>query len=79
MRQRPQIQKCCLNQTQAATQSYGSEDRDQALVKVIRFATRSELKKEYSRAFELFWGDWTSETPDHELRDVMAAETVNPA
>ena len=45
----------------------------------MRFATRSEFKEAYRVAFQLFWGDWLSEEPDEELRDVMTSETVNLA
>ena len=73
------FKKCCLNRTVAAPKSYSPVDRDEALLKLIRFATGSEFKAAYSTAFQLFWGDWLSEEPDEELRDVMTSETVNLA
>jgi hypothetical protein len=73
------FKKCCLNKTAAITPSYSSADREQALLKLMRFATGAEFKKEYRLAFELFWGDWLSEAPDEELKDVMASETVSLA
>jgi hypothetical protein len=73
------FKKCCLNRTAATTKSYSSTDRDEALLKLIRFATGPEFKPAYSLAFKLFWGDWLSEEPDERLRDVMTSETVNMA
>jgi len=73
------FKKCCLNQTAAAMESYSSADRDEALLKLMGFATGPEFKKAYSVAFKLFWGDWLSEEPDEGLRDVMTSETVNLA
>jgi hypothetical protein len=73
------FKKCCLKRTAAAMQSYTSADRDEALLKLIRFATGPEFKPAYSLAFQLFWGDWLSGEPDERLRDVMTSETVNIA
>jgi hypothetical protein len=73
------FKKCCLNRTAAAPKSYSPVDRGEALLKLIRFATGSEFTAPYSAAFQLFWGDWLSEEPDEELRDVMTSETANLA
>jgi len=56
-----------------------SGERDSALEKLMRFAARSEFKDKHRAALELFWGDWLSEEPDEELKEVMDSEQVNLA
>lgn len=59
--------------------AYTAGDRDSALAKLMRFATRSEFDDKHREALALFWGDWLSEEPDEELKRVMDSEQVNLA
>ena len=72
------FKRCCLKKEQT-TAAYTAGDRDSALGKLMRFATRSEFDDKHREALALFWGDWLSEEPDEELRRVMDSEQVNLA
>lgn len=64
------FKRCCLKKEQPRG-AYMWGERDSALEKLMRFAARSEFKDKHRAALELFWGDWLSEGPDEELKEVM--------
>jgi SEC-C motif len=72
------FKRCCLNKEQPSG-AYTSGERDSALEKLMRFAARSEFKDKHRAALELFWGDWISEEPDEELKQVMDSEQASLA
>jgi SEC-C motif len=72
------FKRCCLNKEQPSG-AYTSGERDSALAKLMRFAARSEFKDKHRAALELFWGDWISEEPDEELKQVMDSEQASLA
>ena len=73
------FKKCCLNKSGAVSQAYLSAERASALAKLMRFAARSQFKEIHGAALGLFWGDWLSEEPGHQLEKVMASEQVEIA
>jgi SEC-C motif len=72
------FKRCCLKREQPRG-AFTSGERDSALAKLMRFATRSEFDDKHREALELFWGNWLSEEPDEELEQVMDSEQVNLA
>jgi SEC-C motif len=64
------FKRCCLKKEQT-TAAYTAGDRDSALAKLMRFATRSEFDDKHREALALFWGDWLSEEPDEDLKRVV--------
>ena len=73
------FKKCCLSKSGAISQSYRSAERNSALAKLMRFAARSKFKEIHHAALTLFWGDWLSDKPDHNLEKVMTSEQVEIA
>jgi len=68
-----------MNKSAAVTQSYRPAERSSALAKLMRFAARPKYKELHRAALALFWGDWLSEKPDHQLEEVMTSEQVEIA
>jgi hypothetical protein len=73
------FKKCCLGNGSAVSQTYRSAERSSALAKLMRFAARPKYKELHRAALALFWGDWLSEKPDHQLEEVMTSEQVETA
>ena len=73
------FKRCCLNKIDAVSRSYLFAERASALTKIMRFAARSQFKEMHEAALALFWGDWLSEEPGHQLEKVMASEPVEIA
>jgi SEC-C motif-containing protein len=73
------FKRCCLSKSGAAPQFYSSAERNNALAKLMRFAARPKYKELHRAALALFWGDWLSEKPDHQLEEVMTSEQVEIA
>ena len=68
-----------MNKSAAVAQSYRPAERSSALAKLMRFAARPKYKELHRAALALFWGDWLSEKPDHQLEEVMTSEQVEIA
>ena len=68
-----------MNKSAAVAQSYRPAERNSALAKLMRFAARPKYKELHRAALALFWGDWLSEKPDHQLEEVMTSEQVEIA
>ena len=73
------FKRCCLNKSAAVAQSYRPAERSSALAKLMGFAARPKYKELHRAALALFWGDWLSEKPDHQLEEVMTSEQVEIA
>lgn len=72
------FKRCCLSKS-AAAQSHFPGERNSALAKLMRFASRPKYKELHRLALVLFWGDWLSEESDPRLEEVMALEQVEIA
>ena len=68
-----------MNKSAAVAQSYRPAERSSALAKLMGFAARPKYKELHRAALALFWGDWLSEKPDHQLEEVMTSEQVEIA
>jgi hypothetical protein len=68
-----------MNKSAAVVQSYRPAERSSALAKLMGFAARPKYKELHRAALALFWGDWLSEKPDHQLEEVMTSEQVEIA
>jgi hypothetical protein len=65
-----------MNKSAAVAQSYRPAERSSALAKLMGFAARPKYQELHRAALALFWGDWLSEKPDHQLEEVMTSEQV---
>ena len=68
-----------MNKSAAVAQYYRPAERNSALAKLMRFAAQPKYKDLHRVALALFWGDWLSEKPDHQLEEVMTSEQVEIA
>jgi hypothetical protein len=73
------FETCCLNEGARAAQFYRSIERNSALAKLMRFASRPEFEENRKVAFEIFWGEYLAEEPDEDLAAVMKSELANIA